>query len=149
MASARMAPVIGLKAMLRVLLAADTMKSPIGKRRNYPPKQWVFQSPGLPRTPEKRVLTSCRAGFLRRERGQCASSDSAFTPRRHAAPDRTPSADRPSAEALPAAIARQLGLVPAELEEFTVFKRGYDARKPERLSFIYTIDVTVKNEGRC
>ncbi len=50
-------------------------------------------------------------------------------------------------EALPAAIARRLGLLPAELVEFTVFKRGYDARKPERLSFIYTIDLAVKNEA--
>ena len=50
-------------------------------------------------------------------------------------------------EALPAAIARKLGVAPAEIVDFTVFKRGYDARKPERLSFIYTIDLTVKNEA--
>ncbi|MBI2308978.1 MAG: NAD(P)/FAD-dependent oxidoreductase [Rhodocyclales bacterium] len=50
-------------------------------------------------------------------------------------------------EALPAAIARKLGLGAEEIADYSVFKRGYDARKPDRLSFIYTIDVTVKNEA--
>ncbi len=50
------------------------------------------------------------------------------------------------AEALPAAIARKLRVAPMEILDFTVFKRGYDARKPDRLSFIYTVDVAVANE---
>ena len=44
MARARMAPVIGLKAMLRVLLAADTMKSPIGKKAKLSAKTEGFSS---------------------------------------------------------------------------------------------------------
>ena len=44
MASARMAPVIGLKAMLRVLLAADTMKSPIRKKAKLSAKTEGFSS---------------------------------------------------------------------------------------------------------
>ncbi|MBW7901066.1 MAG: NAD(P)/FAD-dependent oxidoreductase [Rhodocyclaceae bacterium] len=50
-------------------------------------------------------------------------------------------------EALPAAIARRLGVAPAEIVDFAVFKRGHDARKPERLAFIYTVDVALKNEA--
>ena len=49
-------------------------------------------------------------------------------------------------EALPAAICTRLGLQPAELLDFTVFKRSYDARKATLLTFIYTVDLTVKNE---
>jgi uncharacterized FAD-dependent dehydrogenase len=52
-----------------------------------------------------------------------------------------------SPEALPAAIARKLGVAPAGIAAFTVFKRGHDARKPDRLSFIYTVDVDVENEA--
>jgi uncharacterized FAD-dependent dehydrogenase len=41
-------------------------------------------------------------------------------------------------EALRAAIAQRLGIDPQQLAEFTVFRRGYDARKA--LNFVYTID---------
>jgi uncharacterized protein len=50
-------------------------------------------------------------------------------------------------EAVPAAIARKLGVAPTDIVDFSVFKRGYDARKPERLSFIYTVDIVVQNEA--
>ena len=49
-------------------------------------------------------------------------------------------------EALKTAIIERLGIPAADLSSFTVFKRSYDARKSALLSFIYTIDLTVKNE---
>ncbi|MDX9707663.1 MAG: NAD(P)/FAD-dependent oxidoreductase [Azospira sp.] len=49
-------------------------------------------------------------------------------------------------EALPAAIARRLGVTPGEIVDFSVFKRGHDARKPERLALIYTVDVALASE---
>jgi uncharacterized FAD-dependent dehydrogenase len=52
-----------------------------------------------------------------------------------------------AADALPAAIAKRLGISPADLLSFTVFKRSYDARKATSLSFIYIIDLEVKNEA--
>ena len=52
-----------------------------------------------------------------------------------------------AADALPAAIARRLGIPPADLLNFTVFKRSYDARKAASLSFIYIIDLEVKKEA--
>ncbi|HEX5802182.1 MAG TPA: NAD(P)/FAD-dependent oxidoreductase [Azospira sp.] len=54
--------------------------------------------------------------------------------------------DHPPA-ALPAAIARKLAIAESDVLDFTVFKRGHDARKPDRLSFIYTVDVAVNNEA--
>ena len=51
------------------------------------------------------------------------------------------------ADALPAAIAKRLGLSPSELIGSTVFKRSYDARKNQSLSFIYIVDVEVKDEA--
>jgi len=50
------------------------------------------------------------------------------------------------ADALPAAIVTRLGITPAELIRFTVFKRSYDARKNQSLSFIYIVDLEVANE---
>ncbi|MDA0191423.1 MAG: hypothetical protein OSW77_14195, partial [Proteobacteria bacterium] len=50
-------------------------------------------------------------------------------------------------EALPAAICQRLALPPAELLGFTVFKRSHAARKTARLTFIYTVDLQVKNEA--
>ena len=52
-----------------------------------------------------------------------------------------------AADTLPAAIAKRLGISPADLLSFTVFKRSYDARKATSLSFIYIIDLEVKNEA--
>ena len=50
-------------------------------------------------------------------------------------------------EALPAAIAQRLGLAPAELRSFAVYKRSHDARKKTALTFIYTVDVEVDGEA--
>ena len=50
------------------------------------------------------------------------------------------------AEALPAAIAERLGVAPADLLDFAVFKRGYDARKRDAIVLVYTIDATLTDE---
>ncbi len=52
-----------------------------------------------------------------------------------------------SPDALPAAIVRRLGLAPADLLEFHVFKRGYDARKRDAVVLVYTLDVQLADEG--
>ena len=49
-------------------------------------------------------------------------------------------------EELEAAILKRLGITSKDLVDFIVFKRSYDARKNIALAFIYTIDVSVKNE---
>ena len=49
-------------------------------------------------------------------------------------------------EALEAVILKRLGIPPKELLRFELFKRSYDARKNVALAFIYSIDVSVKNE---
>lgn len=49
-------------------------------------------------------------------------------------------------EQLEAAILKRLGITSKDLVDFIVFKRSYDARKNIALAFIYTIDVSVKNE---
>ena len=54
--------------------------------------------------------------------------------------------DHPEA-ALKAAILKKLGLAAHDLEEISVFRRGYDARKPAAINLIYTLDVAVKNEA--
>ena len=46
----------------------------------------------------------------------------------------------------PAVLAR-LGLRDAQLREFTVFKRAYDARKKTAIVLIYTVDCTVDDEA--
>src|ERR1041384_957151 len=52
------------------------------------------------------------------------------------------------ADALIPAIAARLKVAPAAVRKFTVFKRGYDARRKNvGLSFVYTIDVEVENEA--
>jgi uncharacterized FAD-dependent dehydrogenase len=50
-------------------------------------------------------------------------------------------------EALLPAIAKRLGLAAGDIVDFTIFKRSYDARKATLLTFIYTLDVSVKNEA--
>ncbi|HYP69014.1 MAG TPA: NAD(P)/FAD-dependent oxidoreductase [Thiobacillaceae bacterium] len=52
-----------------------------------------------------------------------------------------------SPKALPEAIAQRLAISATELLEVKVFKRSYDARKPNALLLIYTVDVTVKDEA--
>jgi uncharacterized FAD-dependent dehydrogenase len=49
--------------------------------------------------------------------------------------------------ALKSAILKVLGAAPADVQGFTVFRRGYDARKPAAIHLIYTLDVEVKNEA--
>ncbi len=49
--------------------------------------------------------------------------------------------------ALPAAIVERLGIAAADLLDFTVFKRGYDARKRDAIVLVYTIDATLTEES--
>jgi uncharacterized FAD-dependent dehydrogenase len=49
--------------------------------------------------------------------------------------------------ALKAAILKRLRVSAPELVSFTVFRRGYDARKVGAISLIYTVDVELKNEA--
>jgi len=44
---------------------------------------------------------------------------------------------------LRSAVIERLGITPAQLLSFEIFKRSYDARKKTALTFIYTIDVKV------
>jgi uncharacterized FAD-dependent dehydrogenase len=53
--------------------------------------------------------------------------------------------DHPAA-ALPDAICAWLGIARADLLGFTVFRRGYDARKRGAIALIYTLDVEVADE---
>jgi uncharacterized FAD-dependent dehydrogenase len=51
-------------------------------------------------------------------------------------------------DALRAAIVRRLGIADAELLDFSVFRRGYDARKKNSaIVFVYTIDVNARSES--
>ena len=51
-------------------------------------------------------------------------------------------------DALRAAIVRRLGITEADLLDFTVFKRSYDARKKNSaIVFVYIVDVEVRNEA--
>jgi len=52
------------------------------------------------------------------------------------------------ADALRPAIVRRLKITDAQLLDFTVFKRSYDARKKNsEITFVYIIDVTLDNEA--
>jgi uncharacterized FAD-dependent dehydrogenase len=52
------------------------------------------------------------------------------------------------ADALRKAIVRRLGIKDAELLDFTVFKRSYDARKKNSvIAFVYIVDATTRNEA--
>ena len=51
-------------------------------------------------------------------------------------------------EQLESAICKQLGISAADLISFEVFKRSYDARKNSVLTFIYSLDVNVRDEKR-
>ncbi len=52
-----------------------------------------------------------------------------------------------SDEDLKHAILKRLGIDATELRGHTIFRRGYDARKPAAIVFIYTLDVDVSNEA--
>jgi uncharacterized protein len=52
------------------------------------------------------------------------------------------------ADALRKAIVRRLGIKDADLLDFTVFKRSYDARKKNSvIAFVYIVDATTRNEA--
>ncbi len=54
--------------------------------------------------------------------------------------------DHPEAE-LKAAILRVLDVSETELLSYRIRRRGYDARKPREVVFVYTLDVEIKNES--
>lgn len=45
------------------------------------------------------------------------------------------------------AILKRLAINSNDLISYTIFRRGYDARNPSEINFIYTVDVIVKNEA--
>ena len=51
-------------------------------------------------------------------------------------------------EALEEAILKRLNLQSQDLIRAEVFKRSYDARKNVALAFIYTVDLSVKDEEK-
>lgn len=51
-------------------------------------------------------------------------------------------------EALEAAIVKKLGIKAEDIHSFTVFRRGYDARKKSNILLIYTLDIEVENEAQ-
>ena len=53
-----------------------------------------------------------------------------------------------SADAIELAILQKLEISKAELVDFTVFKRGYDARKKSNILLIYTLDVTTNKDDQ-
>ncbi|BEI37631.1 NAD(P)/FAD-dependent oxidoreductase [Polynucleobacter sp. HIN7] len=50
-------------------------------------------------------------------------------------------------EVLEVEILKKLAIAPKDLVRFEVFKRSYDARKNSALTFIYTLDVSVRDEA--
>ncbi|MFC7288684.1 NAD(P)/FAD-dependent oxidoreductase [Herminiimonas glaciei] len=51
-------------------------------------------------------------------------------------------------EDLKAAVLARLGVAADDLIAFTIFRRGYDARKKSAITLVYTLDVEVKDEAR-
>ena len=47
-----------------------------------------------------------------------------------------------------AAVIKKLGINAADLVEYSIFKRGVDARKANAILLAYTLDVTVKGEAK-
>ena len=54
--------------------------------------------------------------------------------------------DHPEAD-LPAAILARLKIAPQDLLSYTIFRRGYDARRKNAITLVYTIDVEVREEA--
>jgi len=52
-----------------------------------------------------------------------------------------------SADDLKAAILKRLGIALSELQGYTLFRRGYDARKRNDIVLVYTVDAEVRNEA--
>jgi uncharacterized FAD-dependent dehydrogenase len=50
-------------------------------------------------------------------------------------------------DAIPAAILKRLGIRPDDLIGWTIARRGYDARKPGAILFVYSLDVELRNES--
>jgi len=50
-------------------------------------------------------------------------------------------------EAMPEAIAKRLGIEPAELKGFSVYRRGNDARRRNAIQLVYTVDVELTDEA--
>ena len=50
-------------------------------------------------------------------------------------------------DALRKAVVRRLGIADGELLDFSVFRRGYDARRKNAISFVYTIDLNARDEA--
>lgn len=48
--------------------------------------------------------------------------------------------------ALEAAVLKRLRISAADLVSLTVFRRGYDARKPSAIELVYTVDLELKNQ---
>jgi len=51
-------------------------------------------------------------------------------------------------EDIKAAILARLGIAADDLIGYTIFRRGYDARKKSAITLVYTLDVEVKNEAK-
>ena len=52
-------------------------------------------------------------------------------------------------EDLKAVIIKRLGITANDLLDYTLFRRGYDARKRNAIVLVYTVDVAVKTERHC
>ena len=52
-------------------------------------------------------------------------------------------------QALKAAVLKKLKLPAENLLDFQVFKRAHDARNKQAIAYIYTVDVTLKDESRA
>src|ERR1700693_2601376 len=52
-------------------------------------------------------------------------------------------------EDLAAAIVARLGIVADDLIRYTIFRRGYDARKKSAITLVYTLDVEIRNEAQA
>src|SRR5574343_528215 len=52
-----------------------------------------------------------------------------------------------AADVLRPAICQRLGIADADLIDFSLFRRGYDARKKSAISLIYTVDCTLRDEA--
>ena len=51
-------------------------------------------------------------------------------------------------DALTAAVLARLKVMPDQLVSFSVFRRGWDARKRSAIQLIYTVDAEVQDEGK-
>jgi uncharacterized FAD-dependent dehydrogenase len=51
-------------------------------------------------------------------------------------------------DAIAGAVVRRMGIPADQLVRYEIFRRGVDARKPGPISFIYTVDVEVKDEPK-